>query len=74
MPVRRIAKLKTMAMAPGVIAPCNQRLIPKVVVENISKWRDAVRLQRLKMKHGGGPGALARAAGVAGREQKQKKE
>jgi hypothetical protein len=28
------------------------------VVENISKWRDAVRLQRLKMKHGGGPGAL----------------
>ena len=36
------------------------------VVENISKWRDAVRLQRLKMKHGGGPGALARAAAAQG--------
>ena len=36
------------------------------VVENIKEWRNAVRLMRLKMKHGGGPGAMERAAASQG--------
>ena len=36
------------------------------VVENIKEWRNAVRVMRLKMKHGGGPGAMERAAAAQG--------